>query len=316
VFQLNPRLKLVLAGARVARSFEDSLQSYVRSLGLANQVVLVPEPFELSPRAGSALMSCADVFLHLSTGVEETSSRVILEAMAHAVVPVCSDWSGHSELVEHGETGFLIPSFACGPPPSVAGQYLGLDASVQAGLLARGAGISGTAVAAALEQLLNNTNLARKLGHAARQRVETTLNERAVVKQRLQFISDCIHNARRVPQRRSPHPLVDLQTIAPTLATGPLLRESFVRAIALQNAALAPPLSSMVAPAVVTELFAALTRTPRVRAGDLFEQVAAAVGATNGDGWATFCIVIARWASAGIVSLEPSARSPEQQDYP
>lgn len=55
----------------------------------------------------AAAYACGDVFLHCS--VTETFGLVVLESMASGVPVVARDEGGPSDIVEHGDTGFLVP---------------------------------------------------------------------------------------------------------------------------------------------------------------------------------------------------------------
>jgi glycosyltransferase involved in cell wall biosynthesis len=65
-----PDAMLILAGAAGSRGFLEELQVVVRQSGAAGSVILLPSPYELWGDARTALMSAADIFLHLSTGME------------------------------------------------------------------------------------------------------------------------------------------------------------------------------------------------------------------------------------------------------
>ena len=60
--------------------------------------------------AGSALSrayACADLFLHCS--ITETFGLVVLEAMASGVPVIARDQGGPSDIIRHGQTGYLVP---------------------------------------------------------------------------------------------------------------------------------------------------------------------------------------------------------------
>jgi glycosyltransferase involved in cell wall biosynthesis len=109
-----PEAVLLLSGAAVDRGFLSELRATARAVGVGNRVLVVDNPFELMPDPRSALMSAADVFLHVSTGVEETSSLVVHEAMAHSLPVIVSDWAGMAAVVRDGENGFVVET-RCAP---------------------------------------------------------------------------------------------------------------------------------------------------------------------------------------------------------
>jgi glycosyltransferase involved in cell wall biosynthesis len=103
-----PRAVLVLAGAIVDRPFAVELRQLARAAGVADQVIVLGDPYDLANDARLQLMSAADVFVHVSTGVEEASPLVVHEAMAHELPVIAASWAGVREVVVPGETGFLV----------------------------------------------------------------------------------------------------------------------------------------------------------------------------------------------------------------
>jgi glycosyltransferase involved in cell wall biosynthesis len=109
-----PDAVLVLAGATGPRDFVEDLRRAARQSASESSVIVLPNPYELWPNARHALMSAADICLHLSTGVEEVAPLVVCEAMAYGLVPVVADWSGMREQVQHQETGWIVGTWT--PP--------------------------------------------------------------------------------------------------------------------------------------------------------------------------------------------------------
>lgn len=58
------------------------------------------------------LYGAADIFLSLVDNYQETFGLSIIEAMAQGLPVIASDFNGYKELVAHGRTGFLIPTYA------------------------------------------------------------------------------------------------------------------------------------------------------------------------------------------------------------
>ena len=57
-------------------------------------------------------LAASDVFVSLADNLQETFGLSLLEAMAAQLPTVVSDWNGYRDLVEHGVSGFLIPTRA------------------------------------------------------------------------------------------------------------------------------------------------------------------------------------------------------------
>jgi phosphatidylinositol alpha-1,6-mannosyltransferase len=137
---VHPDLTVAIAGAGRDRSRLDRLVARsgapVRMLGRVDDDRL------------PALYACADVFAMLCrnrwAGLEQEGFGIVfLEAAACGVPQVAGDSGGASEAVVDGETGLVLPH------PE-----------------------SGDAAASALARLLDDADLRRAQGHAARQRVE------------------------------------------------------------------------------------------------------------------------------------------------
>ena len=95
------------------------------------------------------LLAIADIFIHPSAN--EGLSNVILEAMAAAVPVIATDVAGASEMIEHGGNGFLVQ---CGAVQDMAGHA---------------------------RALLGDAALRRRMGDAARERVEAGFTLSAMV---------------------------------------------------------------------------------------------------------------------------------------
>jgi glycosyltransferase involved in cell wall biosynthesis len=94
-----PHLRLTLVGDG---SHRPSLEARARELGIADRVQMPGFVRDVASTLG-----LLDVYVHLSVQ-REGCSNAILEAMACGLPVVASDVGGNRELVEHGETGFLV----------------------------------------------------------------------------------------------------------------------------------------------------------------------------------------------------------------
>ena len=63
--------------------------------------------------------SASDVFLSLVDSTQETFGLTPIEAMASGLPVVGSDWNGYKDTIQHGKTGFLVPTYSFAPdiPP-------------------------------------------------------------------------------------------------------------------------------------------------------------------------------------------------------
>ncbi|KAG6003401.1 hypothetical protein E4U21_002076 [Claviceps maximensis] len=105
--QLDARglnFKLYIVGGNRNSDVEKSVQELFDPLRQQGKVVFAG--FQVGEDLATAYAS-GDVFLHCS--VTETFGLVVLESMASGVPVVARDEGGPSDIVQHGDTGFLVP---------------------------------------------------------------------------------------------------------------------------------------------------------------------------------------------------------------
>ncbi|MFE0089797.1 glycosyltransferase family 4 protein [Streptomyces sp. NPDC058991] len=105
-FGRDPSTTLVIAGDATG---EDTgrLTARIRALGLDGRVRLVENP---SRQVKGLLHAAADVFVQLGDNTQETFGLGVVEAMAHGLPVIASDWSGYQDTVVDGVTGRLLPT--------------------------------------------------------------------------------------------------------------------------------------------------------------------------------------------------------------
>jgi glycosyltransferase involved in cell wall biosynthesis len=126
------------------------------------------------PDVRAAAWHGADIFCSLSDNVQETFGLTPVEAMAAGLPVVASDWDGYRGTVEHGVTGFLVPTVM---PPAGAGEelayryYLGLDTYDQyIGHVSQCIAVDSVETTRVFVDLIRNQELRRQLGESGRQR--------------------------------------------------------------------------------------------------------------------------------------------------
>ena len=95
---------LVMAGSDPV-GFAGQLKALLESHGLARSIMVRPDVAD-----SAVLYQAADVGLMLSNSLQETQGLAVLEAMASGLPVVASDWDGIRDTIEHGRTGWLIPT--------------------------------------------------------------------------------------------------------------------------------------------------------------------------------------------------------------
>ena len=213
---------LILAGATVDRHFTEDLRRLARQLHIGGSVAVLDDPHSIWPDPGCALMSAADVFVHLSTGPEEVASLVACEAMAYGLPVIGADWSGMSGIVQDGLTGVLVPTYAVAVPSELRQTLsFGREPSYNAEL-SRCVVIDTEKVVESLCDLLQHADRRRAMGSAARSRAENVLDVNVVSQVRLDVLKHAAQEARSHwdnSQGRAVRSLVDANAIVAALAS-------------------------------------------------------------------------------------------------
>jgi len=97
----DPKLKLVLVGAG---PLERKLRTQAAARGISERVVFTGF---VSEETKLGLLRCSDLFA--STSQHEGFGLVFLEAMAAGLPVLCYDTGGHTDFLESGRTGYLVP---------------------------------------------------------------------------------------------------------------------------------------------------------------------------------------------------------------
>ena len=67
------------------------------------------------PLLSDQAWAAGDVFVSLADSLQETFGLTPVEAMARGLPVIASDWNGYRDTVQHGRTGFLIPTSSYQP---------------------------------------------------------------------------------------------------------------------------------------------------------------------------------------------------------
>lgn len=129
----------------------------------------------------------ADVFISLVDNIQETFGITPIEAMAAGLPVVLSDWDGYRASATGGVEGFLIPTLL---PPAGSGwlfgqrHVLGMESyQGYAGSVAIHTAVDIPAAANALEALIRDPDLRRRMGEAGKARARSVFNWPGVVSQ-------------------------------------------------------------------------------------------------------------------------------------
>lgn len=173
---------LVLSGWLDAGDTAAAYAEIAERLGISFR--LVPSPDNDLRRW---LFSGTDIFLSPVDNPQETFGLTMLEAGAASLPVVASDFDGYRDLVIHGETGFLVPTYGPAVTPetdALSGVWFDNQRHLQ---LAQQSIVSVPEMAWAIGLLASDKGLRARFGAAARQRVLERYTWDHVVRQHLEL---------------------------------------------------------------------------------------------------------------------------------
>lgn len=149
-------------------------QAFVRTLGdlaanLGLPLTVVPSPDD---GAKLDLYRAADMFLSPVDNPQETFGLTVLEAGAMGLPAVVSEYDGYRDLVAHGETGLLVPTLGPADTAGLDRMSPMLFDNEHHLMLSQQTAVDVPAMAEGVAALAGDAGLRRRMGDAARARVE------------------------------------------------------------------------------------------------------------------------------------------------
>ncbi len=169
------RIRLVLAGAERTKVAE-LIAQFARDAGCADAVDIHSNP---SQQVRMKLFSTADIFVSPGDGVPESFGLTPVEAMASGLPCVLSDWNGYRETIVPGKTGFLVPTSWSNLGPCAEAFENCMIQPVST--LAATTVLDLDALESYLKLLVEDPNLRRSMGSAARESVAQNFDWSVVV---------------------------------------------------------------------------------------------------------------------------------------
>jgi glycosyltransferase involved in cell wall biosynthesis len=284
-----PQALLVLAGSQVDRGFVMDQRQIARAAGVGDRVLIVENPFELMANARGCLMSAADVFVHLTTGVEEAAPLVVCEAMAHALPVIASDWAGVPEQVAAGREGFLVATRAV-PVPAALNRATFAVTDTPVGLAGGRSVVTDFDELVARARLFADPQLRRSMGAAARARAESHTAD-DVARAYVQVFQQASRAAERAwpsqQQAQSFRPLIDMDRVLAAQTRGRVHATDRVRLVRPENATLLVEGPNPEPPSEVERALAALAGGAELELGHLARLIRGPTDAGSGPTTAT-----------------------------
>lgn len=224
VVETCPTVLLIIAGFAWDRDYIFEMRTLMRELKISNNVVLIPNPYEWISDARTALMSAADVFLHLSTGPEESAPLTVLEAMAHGLPCIVAEWSGMPEQISNGRTGITVPVLWSPVPETLEDAFYGCNWQRSNREACQFVAVDPTHLYEAIVALVRNETLRKSLGQAALRFVTIERSPDIIARQRVEFIYEMSQRARTDggSSRRGRHLVRCTDVLAALADTAPL----------------------------------------------------------------------------------------------
>ncbi|MBN94428.1 MAG: hypothetical protein CL928_10195 [Deltaproteobacteria bacterium] len=159
------RLAVVIAGGGEGEEIA-LLEQLIQVTGVGDWVISIPN-FDASIKPH--LYAAADFYFSLVDNFQETFGLTLLEAMASGLPVICSEFNGYRELVDHNETGFLVPTTWAETVPDylrhIQGVLLDSPTRLYHGQMLA---VDLDAVDLAFRTLVNDRDLRRDMGERAR----------------------------------------------------------------------------------------------------------------------------------------------------
>ena len=157
---------LVLAGWAAHPAVLDAFQSAARDFAPNVRTSFLDGR---EARIRHSVWRAADVFVSPSDSIQETFGLSVIEAMASGLPVVASDWNGYRDLVEDGQTGFLVPTATvAGATPTATARLLAGELNYDHFLAecSQATTVDIPAMAAALTRLVTDPELRARMGAA------------------------------------------------------------------------------------------------------------------------------------------------------
>ncbi len=189
------RAHLVIAGDDSQTNEVPRLTALANELGCIHNLTIWPNPSAIDKHM---LYSGADIFVSPSDNLQETFGLTVAEALSYGLPAVVSDWDGYRDIVDDGETGFLVPSLF---PSNVENLELRdcRISMVEEDSLAQSTTIDVPVLSDRIETLAQAPTLRKRMGIAARQSAERHFSWRVIVKRYEELWEESIQMAKAVP---------------------------------------------------------------------------------------------------------------------
>ena len=161
------------------------MKEFISELGLDNSIIIVENNNVLER---NKLFQLSDVFVSPADNIQETFGITPIEAMACGVPQVVSDWDGYKDTVEEEVTGFKIPVYWTKCDEDLCeSALLPTDPMHRSAfhhlLLAKSVAVDIDKYQAAIQRLIDNPALCKKLSENSVKRAKEKYAWKVIIKQ-------------------------------------------------------------------------------------------------------------------------------------
>lgn len=177
------KVRVVLAGWMDEEDdFPATLEQLAKNMELELNIVARP-----SDSVKLDLYRAADIFVSISDNPQETFGLTILEAGAMGLPVIASEYDGYRDLVVDGKTGILVETVGVEETPDLDVMApLCFDNQYHL-LMAQQTAILTPALAKALEKLINDPELRKKMGKSGAKRIRKHFTWKEVILQHVKL---------------------------------------------------------------------------------------------------------------------------------
>jgi glycosyltransferase involved in cell wall biosynthesis len=188
---------LLLAGALSGphdEAYLERARNLIFELGLNDRVRFFLNPSEAKKHE---IFSAADVFVTPANSLQESFGVALVEAMAHALPVIATNWNGYRDIVVHGETGFLV-STRFGPAFGLAAMEAPFESDMDRhATLTRHVDVDHVEMAHFMLVLEKNRDLAKEMGSKGARRAMERFAWQAIIPQHVEHWSNLCAVAQR-----------------------------------------------------------------------------------------------------------------------